>query len=154
MGTPASIQLAVGANSYVVSVLGRPVGTTRIVLPWPPSENTRLTRANGRFVLSAGHRRYKSHASLLGRGQIRFGPTDGVVCLSLRFVPPDHALRDEDNYVKAVKDVLASCGLYGDDRQVVGTSTVMVAPEAPGRVEVEAWWWDKGIDEWKRLTRP
>ncbi|CAB4121106.1 endodeoxyribonuclease RUS [uncultured Caudovirales phage] len=89
-----------------------------ITLPWPPSVNTYWRTVNGRMLISADGRAYRTavmNQILIQRKQMHF---DGPLRLTIEAHRPDNRRRDLDNLFKATLDALAHAGVYEDDSQI------------------------------------
>lgn len=89
-----------------------------ITLPWPPSVNTYWRTVNGRMLISADGRAYRTavmNQVLIQRKQMHF---DGPLRLTIEAHRPDNRRRDLDNLFKATLDALAHAGVYEDDSQI------------------------------------
>lgn len=89
-----------------------------ITLPWPPSVNTYWRTVNGRMLISADGRAYRTavmNQIMLQRKQMHF---DGPLRLTIEAHRPDNRRRDLDNLFKATLDALAHAGVYEDDSQI------------------------------------
>lgn len=88
-------------------------------LPYPPTVNTYYTVARGRKVLSQRGRKYKTIAVnevLAQKTTDRI--MEGRVSISIQLSPPDKRVRDLDNCLKPILDVLSEADVWVDDSQV------------------------------------
>ena len=95
---------------------------TDLVLPWPPSVNRYWRSVNGRVLIAAAGRKYRTDVELivLLAKLVRFGAEPVVVRIQAWF--PDARRRDIDNVLKAPLDALTHAGLWDDDSQIVALS--------------------------------
>lgn len=93
-----------------------------IVLPWPPSVNRYWRQFQGRVLIAAGGRRYRTDVELvvmLTKAQT-FGAAPVDVEIAAWF--PDRRRRDIDNVLKAPLDALTHAGVWQDDSQIQSLS--------------------------------
>lgn len=91
-----------------------------LILPFPPSMNTYWRNLNGRTLLSAKGRKYKTDVVYAVYEQLKRVPkpiTDNVA-VKVEFYPPNNIRRDMDNYFKALFDSLTTAGVWADDSQI------------------------------------
>ena len=91
-----------------------------LILPFPPSMNTYWRNLNGRTLLSAKGRKYKTDVVYAVYEQLKQDPkpiTDNVA-VKVEFYPPNNIRRDMDNYFKALFDSLTTAGVWIDDSQI------------------------------------
>lgn len=86
-----------------------------LCLPWPPSANRYYRVVNGRSVLSAIARQYRS--DIFDRFRME-QPLEGRLTVSLDAYPPDRRTRDLDNLLKQTLDALQHAGVFMDDGQI------------------------------------
>jgi crossover junction endodeoxyribonuclease RusA len=92
-----------------------------LTLPWPPSVNRYWRSVNGRVLIAAAGRRYRTDVELayrLGRAG-GAGMGDAPVQVVIEAWLPDLRRRDIDNLLKAPLDALTHAGLWDDDSQVM-----------------------------------
>lgn len=89
-----------------------------ITLPWPPSVNTYWRVFNGRAILSAKGREYRTAVLGAVLAMPRRPRCDGRIRVSITAHAPDNRRRDIDNLLKGVLDGLEHAEVYGDDWQV------------------------------------
>lgn len=96
----------------------------KLTLPWPPSVNRYWRSVNGRVLIAAAGRRYRTDVELVYRLQSLTGGGCGslLVEVSIDAWLPDLRRRDIDNILKAPLDALTHAGLWDDDSQVVQLS--------------------------------
>ena len=122
---------------------------TLLMLPYPPSVNhywTPVVRFNSRtrmhyaeLVLSAKAKQYRESAGWLilsQRPREHCWPYKHAVVLTLKVSPPDQHVRDRDNILKAVLDVLVTSGVLADDSLVQEIHLYSSAPQEGGMIEV------------------
>lgn len=90
----------------------------RVDLPWPPSVNRYWRSVNGRVLIAAAGRRYRTDVELLMRLAGRVGIGNSPVIVSIQAFYPDARRRDIDNILKAPLDALTHAGMWDDDSQV------------------------------------
>lgn len=94
----------------------------RIVLPFPPSVNTVFRKHNGKH-LSAAYRAWRDEAGWMLKQQNPL-PSPGLVAVTVELVAPDKRVRDADNRLKPVLDLLVTHGVIdGDDSLTVRSVT-------------------------------
>lgn len=101
-------------------------------LDYPPTVNHYWRVWNGRPILSAKGRAYRTAAEEF-RPAI---PLSSRLAVSLQLTMPDRRKRDIDNVAKAVLDAIGHAGLWNDDCQVDRLLIERVAVEPPGCVDV------------------
>lgn len=91
-----------------------------LTLPWPPSVNRYWRSVNGRVLIAAAGRRYRTDVELAYRlGQPRgAGVGELPVQVTIAAWVPDLRRRDIDNMLKAPLDALTHAGLWLDDSQI------------------------------------
>lgn len=94
----------------------------RLTLPYPPSVNRYWRSVNGRVLIAAAGRRYRTDVELVMRmaGYRGVGPSPVNVAITVHV--PDQRRRDIDNILKAPLDALTHAGLWDDDSQVEALS--------------------------------
>ena len=90
-----------------------------ITLPWPPSVNTYWRTFNGRMIISAKGREYRTAVGLQMVLQNMIKHFSGPLQVEIEAWRPDKRRRDLDNLLKATLDALAHAGVYEDDSQIV-----------------------------------
>lgn len=106
-----------------------------IIMPWPPSVNTYWRTVNGRMIISADGRAYRTavmNQILMQHKQKHF---DGPLQLTVEAYRPDNRRRDLDNLLKATLDSLAHAGVYEDDSQIHDLR-IYWAPEMGGMLKI------------------
>ena len=93
-----------------------------LVLPWPPSVNRYWRSVNGRVLIAASGRRYRTDVELVMRLSGRVGVGSSPVNVSIDAYYPDARRRDIDNILKAPLDALTHAGMWDDDSQVQALS--------------------------------
>jgi crossover junction endodeoxyribonuclease RusA len=101
-------------------------------LDYPPTVNLYWRVWNGRPVLSAKGRAYRSAAEEFRPPT----PLDTRLAVRLRLTMPDRRKRDIDNVAKAVLDAIGHAGIWHDDSQVDRLLIERIAIEPPGCVDV------------------
>lgn len=95
---------------------------TRLTLPWPPSVNRYWRSVNGRVLIAAAGRCYRTDVELV----MRLAGLRGVGALPVEVAIeawlPDLRRRDIDNVLKAPLDALTHAGMWEDDSQVMALS--------------------------------
>ncbi len=90
----------------------------KLTLPWPPSVNRYWRSVNGRVLIAAAGRKYRTDVGLI----VMLGGRDTVgaskVSVSIDVWYPDLRRRDLDNTLKAPLDALTDAGVWFDDSQV------------------------------------
>jgi len=108
----------------------------KLWLPWPPSLNHGYKIYKGRKVLSQETKKYKLD---IGWEAKKF-KNKKLYTEQLNFVcylfPPDNRKRDDDNYVKFLRDGLQGI-LYDDDNQIMHTDIYKGCKIFLGRVYIE-----------------
>jgi crossover junction endodeoxyribonuclease RusA len=117
--------------------------TRGYTLPWPPSVNRYYRAVNGRNILSAEGRRYKTVAvaELLKQRAHWFENHFGNVSrikITFRVTPPDRRKRDLSNLLKAIEDVMTHAGVWGDDSQIDHLTIIRLPPASDGIGSVHA----------------
>lgn len=94
----------------------------RLTLPWPPSVNRYWRSVNGRVLIAADGRKYRSAvvAHVLTSRAVPLGAHPVVVTIDAYY--PDLRRRDIDNVLKAPLDALTAAGMWDDDSQVQALS--------------------------------
>lgn len=77
---------------------------TIISLPWPMSVNGTFKKYNGKR-LSETYRAWRDEAGIMLKRQ-KPRPIYGRVAVTIHFCPPDNRIRDMDNLLKGVLDLL------------------------------------------------
>jgi len=90
-----------------------------ITLPWPPSVNTYWRTVNGRMIISAKGREYRTAVGKQIIEQKMIKHFSGPLQVEIEAWRPDKRRRDLDNLFKATLDALAHAGVYEDDSQIV-----------------------------------
>lgn len=117
---------------------------TRIFLKFPTSTNKIWRNVNGRGVLSAEARHWRTQALndiiIHQRNKTRL---DASIELHMRLSAPDRRRRDIDNYIKSPLDVLVKAKILKDDSQV---KRLVVVWDEPGEdaCEIEIYGLDHG----------
>lgn len=93
-----------------------------LVLPWPPSVNRYWRSVNGRVLIAAAGRKYRTDVELSMRLAGRKGIGPAPVRVSIDAYLPDARRRDIDNLLKAPLDALTAAGMWDDDSQVQALS--------------------------------
>ena len=97
-------------------------GSVRLTLPFPPSINRYWRRVNGRVLISAAGRKYRTDVELVCLLAGRRGVGSIPVAVSIDAWFPDRRRRDLDNVLKAPLDALTAAGIWDDDSQVQALS--------------------------------
>lgn len=107
----------------------------------PPSVNHYLgrRRGGGAFITPEA-KAFKEAVALYARGQRVAGPSYGV---EAAFFYPTHVHPDLDNLGKLLLDSLQSCGVIGNDKNVV----CWIARREPGPTETRISVWSIGNEE-------
>ena len=87
-----------------------------LFLPFPPTINSYYTKTRNGVYLSKRGRTF--HLAGIESIQEQLGamePIEDGIHLSIIFYPPDSRIRDLDNYIKPVQDVMTKSGVYKDD---------------------------------------
>lgn len=90
-----------------------------LILPWPPSVNRYWRTFQGRMIISAEGRSYRSAIAdqvLIQRGAKHY---EGKLKVVIEAWRPDNRKRDLDNLLKAVLDSLTHAGVWADDGLIV-----------------------------------
>ena len=90
----------------------------RLQLPWPPSVNRYWRSVNGRVLIAAAGRKYRTDVELVMRLSGRRGIGAVPVNVTIDAYYPDLRRRDIDNLLKAPLDALTAAGMWDDDSQV------------------------------------
>lgn len=93
--------------------------SVELTLPWPPSVNTYWRTFNGRMIISAKGREYRTAVAeqvLIQRGAKHL---TGPLTVVIEAYRPDKRRRDLDNLLKAALDSLSHAGVFEDDSQIV-----------------------------------
>ena len=112
------------------------------VIPYPPTINTYYRHFRGRTVLATKGREWQNAAyyDLLGGGAIV--GLRGPVSVELDVYPPDNRVRDLDNIIKPVLDLLEIAGFIENDVQVARLVVTRRNVRPPGRVMIRISEWD------------
>ena len=94
----------------------------KITLPWPPSVNRYWRSVNGRVLIAAAGRKYRTDVELVMLLRGRHGVGSLPVNVSIDAFYPDRRRRDIDNILKAPLDALTHAGMWDDDSQVEALS--------------------------------
>ena len=108
-------------------------------LPFPPSVNTMFpsSRNGGRHLSKRGaaYRQNVIGAVLESHGLLK--PLTGPLSASVELLPPDHKVRDIDNFNKAIFDSLKHAGVMEDDKQIKELHVFMREPsKEPGAIVI------------------
>lgn len=108
-------------------------------LPFPPSVNHIWRKGRSGFHKSA---KYKAWLEEAGKELLRQRPQkiSGEYRIRFCLTPPDKRRRDQDNYIKAVSDLLVQHGVIDDDSFAIETviKWIRASNYAPGvRVVIE-----------------
>jgi crossover junction endodeoxyribonuclease RusA len=108
-------QLTAELSAYCQKFLG---GIT-LTLPWPPSVNAYWHTFQGRMIISAKGREYRTAA--IEQVQLQGGAAhyQGKLCVEIEAYRPDKRRRDLDNLLKAVLDGCTHAGVWEDDSNIV-----------------------------------
>jgi crossover junction endodeoxyribonuclease RusA len=108
-------QLTAELSAYCQKFLG---GIT-LTLPWPPSVNAYWRTYQGRMIISAKGREYRTAA--IEQVQLQGGAAhyQGKLCVEIEAYRPDKRRRDLDNLLKAVLDGCTHAGVWEDDSNIV-----------------------------------
>lgn len=101
-------------------------------LDYPPTVNLYWRTWNGRPVLSAQGRAYRSAAAEFRPES----PLESRLAVCLQLTMPDRRKRDIDNVAKAVLDAIGHAGIWYDDCQVDKLLIERIGIEPPGCVDV------------------
>lgn len=112
-----------------------------IELPYPPSVNRMWRSVQGRNILSAVGREYRSQGlwvlqNIQSQQRLTW-PHQGRLSVGITVYPPDRRRRDIDNMPKAVLDLLTHGGVIVDDSQIDRLLIERGPVEKGGRVTVE-----------------
>lgn len=110
---------------------------TTTIYNFPPSGNNRLMSVRGRMIKTGKYRSWQQATADMVREQIRKGPLEGRLRLTMRVHMPDRRRRDLDNLVKPIQDVLQLAGLYYDDSQIKHLDIREVGVDPIGGIEIE-----------------
>lgn len=92
---------------------------TSLTLPWPPSVNRYWRNLQGRTLISADGRKYRTEVVASVLQQLRRLPRlSGRLGVVIMVTPPDKRRRDLDNLFKAILDSLTHAGVWMDDSQI------------------------------------
>lgn len=107
-----------------------------LTLPWPPSVN-HVWRHVGKRVYKS--KRYQAWTEEAGKelNVQKPGSVRGHYQAHFHLVPPDARRRDQDNFLKAVNDLLAKHGVIEDDHLARVTTISWGEPRKPGTVAVK-----------------
>ncbi|MEX9908558.1 RusA family crossover junction endodeoxyribonuclease [Providencia rettgeri] len=108
------------------------------ILPFPPSVNACWRNINGKTLISAEGRKFRTNAIAAIYEQLRKIPvtiTDSVA-VKVKMYPPTGHRRDIDNYLKAVFDALTHAGVWEDDSQVKWVEMQWCEVVKGGRYEI------------------
>ncbi|MBO9492093.1 RusA family crossover junction endodeoxyribonuclease [Endozoicomonas sp. G2_1] len=110
----------------------------RLVLPFPPSNNTYYRHVDNKVVLSKKGRLYKADVAkvLESYGYARLMIDKPVICRLELYRPDKKKKWDSDNYFKGVYDSLSHAGFWVDDHLVVESQARKMEPDGLGRVVV------------------
>lgn len=115
---------------------GDRAGWVRVVLPWPPSNNTVYRHSGGRHYISDKAKAYYARVDNIILAQRNaFGDGERLEVEILAH-PPDLRKRDLDNVLKACLDALTKGGLWQDDSQLDALKIERGAREEHGRLVV------------------
>ena len=105
-------------------------------LPNPPSVNQYYRNVQGRMVLSAKGREYKTVVAFEVHNQsdIRFGAQK--LKMKIHFHPATRGRVDLDGKLKSLCDALQGSGLFDDDGNIDDLHIVRMEPVKNGRVTV------------------
>jgi crossover junction endodeoxyribonuclease RusA len=101
-----------------------------IELPWPPSVNHYYRRVGHRTLISREGRKYRTEICAILR-DLRLGPLDGELVMTVDAYPPDKRRRDLDNILKSLFDAMQHGGAYHDDSQIKDFECHMREPDRP-----------------------
>lgn len=88
-------------------------------LPFPPSVNTYYRNVNGRTLMSARGRQYKSAVWLAVQQQGHLHKRmAGRIAVDVLAYAPDKRMRDIDNLAKGLLDAIAGAGVFMNDEQI------------------------------------
>lgn len=109
----------------------------KMVLPYPPTNNTYFTVARGRKILSSKGRAYKKLVidRVFEKGYKRVKDNTRLK-VRIHAYPPDKRSRDLDNIPKALLDAIQSAGIYQDDSLIDDLRIIRERKEINGKVEV------------------
>jgi len=110
-------------------------------LPWPPSVNRywrHISRGAlaGRVLISKHGREYR-RTIVTEIAHLRLPPLTGRLAVHVDAYPPDKRIRDLDNIVKALFDVLTHAGVINDDGNIDHFSVTRRNTTAGGLVRVQ-----------------
>ena len=90
----------------------------KLIMPWPPSMNRYWRSVNGRVLISAAGRHYRTNVALaaaIGKWPSWEGK---LISVSIEAWLPDQRKRDLDNLFKSSLDSLTHAGIWNDDSQI------------------------------------
>jgi len=90
-----------------------------LTLPWPPSVNAYWRTFQGRMIISAKGREYRTAAIEQVRLQGGANNYKGKLCVEIEAFRPDKRRRDLDNLLKATLDACTAAGVWEDDSNIV-----------------------------------
>ena len=103
---------------------------------WPPTTNSLYRNVNGRMLISKRARKfYKDGCELITPGTT-------LSCrlkLTVKLFPPDKRVRDIDNHLKAICDLLTKANVWEDDSLVdmLTVSRETIVPKGKFTVEIQ-----------------
>lgn len=107
-----------------------------ITLPYPPSVNRYWRQWQGRTLISAAGRAYRTEA-MRAALQVRKTAYDtSRLRVTIEATMPDRRKRDLDNLPKAVLDALTHAGVWADDEQIDELTIRRAGVAKPGHVVV------------------
>lgn len=107
-----------------------------MTLPWPPTVNHYWRHVDGKVLISATGRRYRSNVGWLCKASgVRFA-LGARLSVEIQAFPPDRRRRDLDNLSKSLLDALGHGGVYADDSQIDRLLICRGDPEPAGKVIV------------------
>lgn len=109
------------------------ITTFTFTLPYPPSANRYWRNVNGRMVVSANARAYKTEVGWTVKGKVK-EPLSGDVCVKVSIFRPRRS-GDLDNTLKVLLDSLKGI-VFFDDEQVVEIRANRFEDKANPRAEV------------------
>lgn len=116
---------------------------TRIVVPFPPSSNhywRRVTiKGRQRVLISKRGREYRTQVYGYCLQRKPRKKLHGTLACTLDLYPPTAAVRDSDNFSKALLDALTYGGVYEDDSQIKDKRTRMFPKVPPGIAVITLW---------------
>lgn len=90
----------------------------KLTLPWPPSVNRYWRSVNGRVLIAAAGRKYRTDVGLIVMLGSRETMGAAPVSVTIDAWYPDMRKRDLDNTLKAPLDALTGAGVWFDDSQI------------------------------------